>query len=117
LQNLIAASPRIRSNDRSSYATANFGMTAHEKASFATSYELLEQCILSGQMPADDVAYLIQSNGSFAAWLKSRASVRQGPEATPFERADASGHAVDRPNAPAGVRTRTQRQRLRATAR
>ncbi len=57
---------------------------------------LLEQTILSDQMPADHLASLLAEQPDFAEWLRSRARERQAPGATPQSAHDADDYALIR---------------------
>ena len=49
------------------------------------AYEAMEQAILSGQVPAEDVPALMTNNPAFAVWYASRAAMRE-----------AAAHTTDR---------------------
>ena len=42
----------------------------------ASEYQLLEECILSGQVPDAEVQSLIAANSGFADWLRARVHSR-----------------------------------------
>jgi hypothetical protein len=41
-------------------------------------FELLESCILSGQVRESDIVKMISTDPAFGEWLRARASMRQG---------------------------------------
>ena len=45
-------------------------------------YETWEVMILSDQVPADELAQLLEANPGFAAWYRRRAEARKSPKAT-----------------------------------
>jgi hypothetical protein len=45
-------------------------------AGVLVKYELLEDCILSGQVPDGELQALIREDPAFARWLKSRVTAR-----------------------------------------
>ena len=52
-------------------------MTIHQKIDLLAKYKLREACILSGQVPEEDVAAWLREDPQFARWLTERALARQ----------------------------------------
>lgn len=72
-KNLTAFVCRALNRAGASAVDLEFGLRLHE-------YETWEAMILSDQVPADEVAKLLEANPAFAVWYRARTEARKSPK-------------------------------------